>query len=124
VDPDEAIKGHPHDEKPVSRRNDRDEVLRLQMNQPLKKHPFMKTKLSILSALFLTCFTMLHAAEPIRVLVWDEPQPEEKQGYGEKFLGETLANHLAKLPRLSVKTANTSKRSQGGMTLSIDFRSA
>ena len=64
-----------------------------------------KTMKVILSALFLTSFTMLHAAEPIRVLVWDEQQPEQKQGYGEKFLGETLAAHLAKLPGLSVKSA-------------------
>lgn len=36
----------------------------------------------------------LFAAEPIRVLVWDEQQPEQKQGYGEKFLGEATGLSL------------------------------
>ena len=53
------------------------------------------------------------AAEPIRVLVWDEQQPEQKQGYGEKFLGETLAAQLANLPGLSVKTAKLDETDQG-----------
>ena len=55
----------------------------------------------------------LFAAEPIRVLVWDEQQPEQKQGYGEKFLGETLAAQLAKLPGLAVKTAKLDETDQG-----------
>jgi hypothetical protein len=42
----------------------------------------------------------IFAAEPIRVLVWDEQQPQQKEGYGDKFLGETIAAHLAKLPGL------------------------
>ncbi len=53
------------------------------------------------------------AAEPVRVLVWDEQQPEQKQGYGEKFLGETIAAHLAKLPGLSVTTAKLDDPDQG-----------
>ena len=60
---------------------------------------------SLVSAVF--------AAEPIRVLVWDEQQPEQKQGYGEKFLGETLAAQLAKLPGLAVKTAKLDETDQG-----------
>ncbi|MCX6837304.1 MAG: ThuA domain-containing protein [Verrucomicrobia bacterium] len=60
---------------------------------------------SLVSAVF--------AAEPIRVLVWDEQQPEQKQGYGEKFLGETLAAQLANLPGLSVKTAKLDETDQG-----------
>ena len=32
---------------------------------------------------------------PVRVLVWDEQQPEQKRAYGEKFLGETIAAHLS-----------------------------
>ena len=43
------------------------------------------------------------AADPIRVLVWDEQQPVQKTAYGEKFLGETIAAHLGKLPGFSVK---------------------
>jgi len=39
--------------------------------------------------------TTLCATEPIRVLIWDEQQPQQKQAYGEKFLGETIAARLA-----------------------------
>ncbi|GBL24461.1 hypothetical protein EMGBS6_12460 [Opitutia bacterium] len=39
------------------------------------------------------------------MLVWDEQQPQQSQGYGEKFLGETLATELAKNQDLVVKTA-------------------
>jgi trehalose utilization protein len=45
----------------------------------------------------------LHAADPVRVLVWDERQPEQKQAYGERFLGETLAAHLRAQPGFSVR---------------------
>jgi len=47
------------------------------------------------------------------VLVWDEQQPEQKQAYGEKFLGETIAAHLATKPGLQVKTAALSSPDQG-----------
>ncbi len=60
------------------------------------------------------------AAEPIRVLVWDEQQPEQKQGYGEKFLGETLAAHLTKLPGLAVKTAKLDEADQGLSDAALD----
>jgi trehalose utilization protein len=55
----------------------------------------------------------IFAAEPIRVLVWDEQQPQQKEGYGEKVLGETIAAHLAKLPGLTVKTAKLDEADQG-----------
>ena len=67
---------------------------------------------SLVSAVF--------AAEPIRVLVWDEQQPEQKQGYGAKFLGETLAAHLAKLPGLAVKTAKLDEADQGLSDAALD----
>jgi trehalose utilization protein len=53
------------------------------------------------------------AAEPIRVLVWDEQQPEQKQAYGEKFLGETIAAYLASQPGLSVKSVRMNDPQQG-----------
>ena len=59
----------------------------------LAKHTFIS-----LFASFFIAVGYCAAAETVRVLVWDEQQPEQKQGYGEKFLGETLAAHLAKLP--------------------------
>ena len=54
------------------------------------------------------------------MLVWDEQQPEQKQGYGEKFLGETIAAHLAKLPGLSVTTAKLDEPQQGLSDAALD----
>jgi trehalose utilization protein len=53
------------------------------------------------------------AAAPVRVLVWDEQQPQQKQAYGDKFLGETIAANLAKQPGLSVKSVSLNSPEQG-----------
>jgi len=37
--------------------------------------------------------------KPIRVVVWDEQQPAQKQAY-ENFLGNAIADHLGKQPGL------------------------
>lgn len=66
----------------------------------------------------------IFAAEPIRVLVWDEQQPQQKEGYGEKFLGETIAAHLAKLPGLTVKTAKLDDADQGLSDATLDATDA
>ncbi len=55
----------------------------------------------------------LHAADPIRVLVWDEQQPAQKKAYGDKFLGDTIAAHLTTLSGLSVKSTNIHAPEQG-----------
>ena len=80
----------------------------------------MKTILTFLTALLLTSLVALEAAEPIRVLVWDEQQPQQKQAYGEKFLGETIAAHLEKVPGLSVKTAKLDDAEQGLSDAALD----
>lgn len=49
----------------------------------------------------------------IHVLVWDEQQPEQKQAYGDKFLGETIAAHLSTLPGLTVTSVALSSDEQG-----------
>ena len=53
------------------------------------------------------------ASKPVRVLVWDEQQPQQKQAYGEKFLGETIAEYLGAQPGIMVKTANLDSPEQG-----------
>ncbi|MEY2821471.1 MAG: hypothetical protein RL105_1043, partial [Verrucomicrobiota bacterium] len=58
--------------------------------------------------------------KPIRVLIWDEQQPEQAKGYGDKFLGETLAVGLADRPGLSVKTAKLSEPEQGLSDAALD----
>lgn len=76
----------------------------------------MKSLVLLLCALVLPVL----AAEPIRVLVWDEQQPEQQQGYGEKFLGETIAAHLAKLPGIAVTTAKLDEPQQGLSDAALD----
>jgi trehalose utilization protein len=62
-------------------------------------------------ALGLTAATAADA--PLRVLVWDEQQPEQKQAYGDRFLGETIAAHLAALPGITVTSVALSSPDQG-----------
>jgi trehalose utilization protein len=72
------------------------------------------------SLLFAACATLLFSpgapaadAKPIRVLIWDEQQPEQKQAYGDKFLGETIAAYLEKQGGFTVKTVNFDSPDQG-----------
>jgi trehalose utilization protein len=58
--------------------------------------------------------------KPIRVLIWDEQQPEQTKGYGDKFLGETLAAGLAVRPGLSIKTAKLADLEQGLSDAALD----
>ena len=60
------------------------------------------------------------SANDIRVLVWDEQQPQQKEAYGEKFLGETIAAHLEKQPGLSVKSARLDDEEQGLSDAALD----
>jgi trehalose utilization protein len=66
---------------------------------------------SLTIALLLSCPAF--AADPVRVLVWDEQQPRQSQGYGDKFLGETIATHLATRPGLTVKSTKLDAPDQG-----------
>jgi len=81
----------------------------------------MKHAISILfTAVVVHSLSALYAADPIRVLVWDEQQPQQKEGYGEKFLGETVAAHLEKQPGLSLKTAKLDDADQGLSDATLD----
>ena len=73
----------------------------------------MKQSLALLIAFLVISLASLKAAEPVRVLIWDEQQPQQKQAYGDRFLGETIADHLKKLPGLSVKNAKFEDPEQG-----------
>lgn len=55
----------------------------------------------------------MRAASEVRVLIWDEQQPEQKQAYGEKFLGQTVGEHLAKQSGITVKNAALADPDQG-----------
>lgn len=74
-------------------------------------------------ALFLFLCATVQATEPVRVLIWDEQQAEQKQGYGELFLGETLAAELSKKVGLAVRTASVTMPENGlqeGVLDSVD----
>ncbi len=67
-----------------------------------------------MKSIFLMCLTASALAQqPIRVTVWDEQQPEQKQAYGDKFLGETIAAHLAEKKDLAVRSEALSSPDQG-----------
>ena len=68
----------------------------------------------------LPFFALAAEPKPIRVLVWDEQQPQQSQGYGDKFLGETLAAELAKNKDLVVKTARLADADQGLSDAALD----
>jgi len=80
----------------------------------------MKHVLLFLSTLLAAPVIDLQSAEPIRVLVWDEQQPQQKEAYGDKFLGQTIAAHLEKLAGLSVKSARLDDPQQGLSEASLD----
>ena len=83
----------------------------------------MPTRLLSITNMRLTLFTVvllvaaaaLQAASPhpVRVLMWDEQQPEQKRAYGERFLGETIAAHLSAQPGFVVKSVSLASPSQG-----------
>ncbi len=75
----------------------------------------MKHALTLLTVLLLAPLANLNAAtpRPVRVLIWDEQQPEQKRAYGNKFLGETIAAHLAGQPGFTVKSVSLASPSQG-----------
>ena len=70
--------------------------------------------------LVLLAITATVSAKDIRVLVWDEQQPQQKVAYGDKFLGETIAAHLEKEPGLTVKTARLDDADQGLSDATLD----
>jgi trehalose utilization protein len=52
------------------------------------------------------------AAEPIRVVIWDEQQPSQKQAYPE-FLGDYIAAYLKRQPGLKVTSVSLSSKDKG-----------
>ncbi len=64
-------------------------------------------------AILVFWFTVpLTAAEPIRVLMWDEQQPAQKTAYPE-FLGNEIAAYLSKQPDLKITSSKIDDPGQG-----------
>jgi len=67
----------------------------------------------LLTVFILLSVTTISAAEPlIRVVVWDEQQPAQKQAY-DNFLGNAIAEHLSGQPGLRVISANIDQPDKG-----------
>ena len=60
------------------------------------------------------------ADEPIRVLVWDEQQPAQKEAY-DNFLGNAIAEHLRSKPGLQVRSSSIQDGEQGVSPAVLDF---
>lgn len=60
----------------------------------------------------LSCLFALGARAAVRVVVWDERQPEQKQVYS-NFLGNAIADHLAKDHELQVTSVGLDDPEQG-----------
>jgi len=71
-------------------------------------------RFKLAAALVLVCLAarIVGAAEPIRVVVWDERQPKQKQAYPD-FLGNQIARALGVRPGLSVKSVALDDAGQG-----------
>ena len=52
---------------------------------------------------FLLLSALIASAADVRVVVWDEQQPRQKQAY-ENFLGNTIADHLKTRSGLKVRS--------------------
>jgi len=52
------------------------------------------------------------AADPVRVVIWDEQQPSQKQAYPE-FLGDYIAAYLRQQPGLVVTSVSLSSKNKG-----------
>ena len=59
------------------------------------------------------------AAGPIRVVVWDERQPAQKQAYT-NFLGETVAKFLSQQPGITAKSVGLNDPEQGLSKATLD----
>lgn len=67
----------------------------------------------VIAWLEMSSMTLIAAEpKPVRVLVWDEQQPEQAQAY-DNFLGNAIAEYLAKQPGLRVLSVNMGLPEQG-----------
>lgn len=76
----------------------------------------VRASVLVLGCLLFPCLCVSAADEgsggPIRVVVWDEQQPAQKQAY-ENFLGNAIADYLKARPGLSVTSVRLDDAEQG-----------
>lgn len=61
-----------------------------------------------------------NAQDPVRVLVWDEQQPSQKEAY-ENFLGNAIADHLKGKSGMQVRSSSINDGEQGLSPALLDF---
>ncbi|MSR60217.1 MAG: trehalose utilization protein [Planctomycetaceae bacterium] len=75
----------------------------------------------ILPALLLPVIAIAaEPAKPVRVVVWDEQQPAQKEAY-ENFLGNAIAESLKRQPGLDVRSMKLDDPEQGLSAETLDF---
>ncbi len=70
--------------------------------------------------LLLAASSVLAADKPVRVLVWDEQQPEQRKGYKGGHLGDAIAAYLGQQAGVTVKSVNLGDADQGLSTEALD----
>src|SRR5438128_1655624 len=85
-----------------------------QGNSVLSRREILRAALACLPAgqLYAACAIAADDKPPIRVVVWDEQQPAQKQVY-EDFLGNQIAGSLKKQPGLDVSSRRQDDPGQG-----------
>ena len=73
------------------------------MTIPSTRRDFLAASAAIVAGPGLLASAEAKAAAPIRVVVWDERQPSQKQAYG-GFLGDRIADHFRSEPGFSAKS--------------------
>lgn len=81
----------------------------------------MRFTTRLLPGILLLC-RLVSAADPapVRVLVWDERQPKQKEAYDGGFLGDAIAAYLEKQPGITVKSVALDSPEQGLDTATLD----
>ncbi len=79
--------------------------------KPMKRYFYILLFGLVVLAVLTMAGTRASAAA-IRVVVWDERQPDQKSAYGD-FLGNTLAKYLATRPGFTVKSVGLDDPEQG-----------
>ena len=84
------------------------------MTKLIAKHLSLHTPLVVASCLILACALQTSAASPIRVVIWDEQQPQQRMAYS-NFLGNEIVVYLKQQPGLEVisKRLNDPKKGLG-----------
>lgn len=80
----------------------------------------MNRRAALIAGFLVLALPILAKAKgPIRVLVWDERQPAQKQAY-DNFIGNAIADYLKKQPGLEVKSVGLDDPEQGLSKAALD----